>query len=32
LESSGIKLERGANKVAISDSNVSVNDGAFEVM
>jgi uncharacterized protein involved in type VI secretion and phage assembly len=32
IESSGIKLERGSNKVVISDSNVSVNDGAFEVM
>jgi phage baseplate assembly protein gpV len=32
LDSSGITLERGANKVVVSDSNVSVNDGAMEVM
>ena len=32
LDSSGITLERGASKVAISDSEVNVNDGALEVM
>jgi uncharacterized protein involved in type VI secretion and phage assembly len=32
LSSDGIMLERGANKVVVSDSNVSVNDGAMEVM
>ena len=32
LSSHGITLERGANKVVVSDSNVSVNDGAMEVM
>lgn len=32
LDSDGITLERGANKVVVSDSNVSVNDGAMEVM
>ncbi len=32
LSSDGITLERGANKVVLSDSNVSVNDGAMEVM
>jgi uncharacterized protein involved in type VI secretion and phage assembly len=32
LSSDGITLERGANKVVVSDSNVSVNDGAVEVM
>jgi uncharacterized protein involved in type VI secretion and phage assembly len=32
LDSSGITLERGGNKVAISDSEVNVNDGALEVM
>ncbi len=32
LDSNGITLERGANKVVVSDSNVSVNDGAMEVM
>ncbi|HLA20239.1 MAG TPA: phage baseplate assembly protein V [Pseudolabrys sp.] len=32
LSSDGITLERGANKVVVSDSNVSVNDGAMEVM
>jgi uncharacterized protein involved in type VI secretion and phage assembly len=31
LESSGITLERGANKVVVSDSKVDVNDGALEV-
>jgi phage baseplate assembly protein gpV len=32
LGSDGITLERGANKVVVRDSNVSVNDGAMEVM
>lgn len=32
LDSSGIKLERGSNSVAVSDSEVNVNDGALEVM
>ena len=32
LDSSGITLERGANKIEISDSEVKVNDGALEVM
>jgi uncharacterized protein involved in type VI secretion and phage assembly len=32
LSSDGITLERGANKVVVSDSSVSVNDGAMEVM
>jgi len=32
LSSDGITLERGANKIVVSDSNVSVNDGAMEVM
>ncbi len=32
LSSDGITLERGSNKVVVSDSNVSVNDGALEVM
>src|SRR5262249_35713002 len=32
LDSSGITLSRGAQKIAISDSEVSVNDGALEVM
>ena len=32
LDSSGITIERGANKVAVSDAEVSVNDGALEVM
>jgi uncharacterized protein involved in type VI secretion and phage assembly len=31
LESGGITLERGGKKVNVSDSNVSVNDGALEV-
>lgn len=31
LDSSGITLERGASKVAISNSEVNVNDGALEV-
>jgi uncharacterized protein involved in type VI secretion and phage assembly len=32
LESSGITLERGANRVTIGDASVSVNDGALEVV
>ena len=32
LDSSGITIERGANKVEISDAEVNVNDGALEVM
>ena len=32
LESSGITLERGANRVKIGDASVSVNDGALEVV
>jgi uncharacterized protein involved in type VI secretion and phage assembly len=32
LSSDGITLERGANKVVVSDNSVSVNDGAMEVM
>jgi uncharacterized protein involved in type VI secretion and phage assembly len=32
LDSSGLTLARGSQKVAISDSEVSVNDGALEVM
>jgi uncharacterized protein involved in type VI secretion and phage assembly len=32
LDSNGISLERGSNKVVVSDTNVSVNDGAMEVM
>jgi uncharacterized protein involved in type VI secretion and phage assembly len=32
LDSSGIAIERGANKVAVSDSEVNVNNGALEVM
>jgi len=31
LSSDGITLERGGKKVVVSDSNVSVNDGALEV-
>jgi uncharacterized protein involved in type VI secretion and phage assembly len=31
LDASGITIERGGNKVAISDSGVNVNDGALEV-
>ncbi len=31
LDSSGITIERGSNKVEISDSEVNVNDGALEV-
>jgi len=32
LESSGLTLARGSNKVELSDSEVSVNDGALEVI
>lgn len=32
LSADGITLARGAGKIAISDSEVNVNDGAFEVM
>ena len=32
LDASGIKLERGASTIEISDSEVNVNDGALEVM
>jgi uncharacterized protein involved in type VI secretion and phage assembly len=32
LESSGLTLARGGNNIAISDSEVNVNDGALEVM
>ncbi len=32
LNSSGITIERGASSVAVSDSEVNVNDGALEVM
>jgi len=32
LDSSGITIERGGSSVAISDSEVNVNDGALEVM
>jgi uncharacterized protein involved in type VI secretion and phage assembly len=32
LDSSGITLERGSNKIEISDAEVNVNDGALEVM
>ena len=32
LESSGITLERGANRVRVGDASVSVNDGALEVV
>jgi uncharacterized protein involved in type VI secretion and phage assembly len=32
LSSDGITLERGSEKVVVSDSEVSVNDGALEVM
>lgn len=32
LDSSGITLERGGSKVAVTDSEVNVNDGALEVM
>ncbi|HWB84004.1 MAG TPA: phage baseplate assembly protein V [Bryobacteraceae bacterium] len=32
LDSSGITLNRGSQKVVVSDANVSVNDGALEVI
>ena len=32
LASDGITLERGSSKVVMSDTSVSVNDGAMEVM
>jgi len=32
LDSSGITLERGGKKVVVSDAEVSVNDGALEVL
>ena len=32
LSADGITLERGSNKVVIAEANVSVNDGALEVM
>ena len=32
LSSDGITLERSVNKVVVSDSGVSINDGAMEVM
>ena len=32
MTSDGITLERGSNKVVVSDSNVSVNDGSLEVI
>jgi uncharacterized protein involved in type VI secretion and phage assembly len=32
MSSSGITLERGSNKIVVSDSNISANDGALEVM
>ncbi len=32
LDSSGLTLERGGQKVVVSDSEVSVNDGALEVV
>lgn len=32
LDSSGITLTRGSNSVAVTDSEVNVNDGALEVM
>jgi uncharacterized protein involved in type VI secretion and phage assembly len=31
LEDSGLTLERGSNKIEVSDSEVNVNDGALEV-
>ena len=31
MDSSGIILQRGSSSVAISDSEVNVNDGALEV-
>ncbi|HKB36191.1 MAG TPA: phage baseplate assembly protein V, partial [Gemmataceae bacterium] len=32
LDGSGITLERGGKKVVVSDAEVSVNDGALEVL
>jgi uncharacterized protein involved in type VI secretion and phage assembly len=32
LEDSGLTLERGGNKIEVSDSEVNVNDGALEVV
>jgi uncharacterized protein involved in type VI secretion and phage assembly len=32
LEASGLTLERGGNKIEISDAEVNVNDGALEVL
>lgn len=32
LDSSGVTLERGSSKVAVTDSEVNVNNGALEVM
>jgi uncharacterized protein involved in type VI secretion and phage assembly len=32
LDSNGVTLKRGGNSVAVSDSEVSVNDGALEVV
>jgi hypothetical protein len=32
LDSGGVTLTRGGNKVEVGDSEVSVNDGALEVM
>lgn len=32
MSSSGLVLERGGNKIEISDSEVKVNDGALEIM
>jgi uncharacterized protein involved in type VI secretion and phage assembly len=32
LENSGLTLERGGNKIEVSDSEVNVNDGALEVV
>lgn len=32
LSSDGVTIERGSNKIVVSDSSASVNDGALEVM
>src|SRR6185436_12251852 len=32
LDSSGITLERGGKKIVISDSQITMNDGALEVL
>lgn len=32
MDSSGVTIKRGSNKVLVSDSKVSVNDGAMEVV